>query len=358
MMKIDYTETKKKLHRDFWDNKCSCLIFTPPSLDDNALYDMSGYEQRFRCPQEMYNSEIERASAVIDWPTDGIPAIRPNLGTIFVPAIAGQGYRIRDGQMPWSSDHFSVEQIKAVKDINIEEAQILDVALEFYNIHNSKRLEEIVAYHPDTQGVYDILHLLRGNELFYEMATHVTQTKELLKILTALYVEVTQSVKNRMSEYAHEMVHGHGTQQGLYFPHAGVRLSEDSATLLSPAMIDEFVIPYMEQAAKPFGGAFVHFCGKHEYLYEKIVNCDFVKAVDLGNPEMYETTWLLDKCAETNTVFYGKLASEGNEGWQDYITRLSNIIKKTGAKCVLRPMVFPESYEGCQEMQTMWHELT
>ena len=119
------------------------------------------------------------------------------------------------------------------------------------------------------------------------------------------------------------MVHGHATQQGLYFPHAGVRLSEDTATLLSPQMIDEFVLPYIEKAAEPFGGAFVHFCGKHGYLFKKIVSLDFVKAIDLGNPEMYDIEWLFEKCAGTNTVFYGKTGYPDGLSWREYIVQMA-----------------------------------
>ncbi|AQQ72117.1 hypothetical protein SMSP2_02498 [Limihaloglobus sulfuriphilus] len=347
---------KKQLHFTFWSGNGPSLIFIPSA--DLIQYDVDDYESRFSDPAKMYESEIKRASAIIDWPTDGIPTIRPNLGTIFIPAIAGQDYMIRDGQMPWPGSHFTVDQIRSLKNIDIENAQMMRLALEFYSIHRSIKSKEIECYHPDTQGVYDILHLLRGDELFYEMITEVDQTKELLGIITDLYVEVTKVLKAKIGEPANEMIHGHGTQQGLFFPQAGTRLSEDTDTLLSPAMIDEFAIPYMEQASKPFGGAFVHYCGKHEYLYEKILDCDFVRAIDLGNPEMYNTEWLLQKCAETDTVFYGKLAAQENEIWQDYIIRISKIIKKTGARCVLRPTVFPEIQDQCHEMLEMWHELT
>ncbi len=42
----------------------------------------------------------------------------------------------------------------------------------------------------------------------------------------------------------------------------GIRISEDSATLISPKQIDEFVIPYDQKALEAFGGGFIHFCGK------------------------------------------------------------------------------------------------
>ncbi|HBG26541.1 MAG: hypothetical protein A2Y10_01090 [Planctomycetes bacterium GWF2_41_51] len=350
------TEQKKQLHKDFWQSKTSCLIFIPSA--QMVQYDTDNYEQRFYDPQKMWDAECKRATAVLDWPTDGIPAIRPNLGTIFIPSIAGQDFVIRDGQMPWPGEHLSIEQISEIRNIDIGSTQVMNLAEKFYEINNKKGSRQICTYMPDTQGVFDILHLLLGDAIFYELADKKEKIKELLHIITEFYVKVSLKLKKCMGEDAGSMFHGHGTQQGLYFPNAGVRLSEDTPTLLSPSMIDEFVIPYMRQAAKPFGGAFVHFCGKHDYLYDKILECDFVKAIDLGNPEMYDTHHLLDKCAKTNTIFYGKLANMEKESWKQYLTRIANIIKDTGAKCVLRPTVFPDSIDECKKMYDIWHELT
>ena len=347
---------KKQLHKVFWEGKGSSLIFIPTAQMEQ--HDMNNYEQRFFDPQKMLESEINRAELIINWPTDGIPTVRPNLGTIFIPAITGQNFIIRNGQMPWPGKHLSIEQITNIARIDLNTSDVMKLAEKFYEIHKMRNLQEICSYLPDTQGIFDILHLLRGDELFYELTDKKELIKELLSILTDLYIEVSQKLKKNIGEDTSSMVHGHGTQQGLYFPNAGVRLSEDTPTLLSPEMIDEFILPYMKKAAKPFGGALVHFCGRHRYLYDKILELDFVKAIDLGNPEMYDTHYLLGKCAKTNTIFYGKLAAKENETWQQYLSRIACAIKDTGARCVLRPSIYPNNFNECQDMYKLWHELT
>lgn len=50
----------------------------------------------------------------------------------------------------------------------------------------------------------------------------------------------------------------------------------------------KFVIPYDKRTLKAFGGGFVHYCGKHEYLLEAYLQLDELRAINLGNPEMYE----------------------------------------------------------------------
>jgi hypothetical protein len=154
------------------------------------------------------------------------------------------------------------------------------------------------------------------------------------------------------------MVHGHSTQQGLYMPAAGERLSEDAVTLIPPECIDRFVMPQIEKSAEPFGGVFLHFCGRHEPFYEKLCRCEAVKAIDLGDPQMYDTRWLLETAAGNNTVICGWLGPKEGQDWRTYVTQLGRLVKQTGARVVLRPRIWPESRQGCAEMLEIWHDLT
>ena len=52
----------------------------------------------------MWHSEMRRAEPLIDWPTDGIPTVRLNLGVIFVPAMAGLDYQLPGDAMPWPGE--------------------------------------------------------------------------------------------------------------------------------------------------------------------------------------------------------------------------------------------------------------
>lgn len=83
-----------------------------------------------------------------------------------------------------------------------------------------------------------------------------------------------------------------------------------------------------------------------------------VKAIDLGNPETYDTHWLLERCAQTNTVLYSRQPAEPGEDWETYIRRLANLVRQTGARVILRPLLFPESRDQCAKMLELWHDLT
>ncbi len=118
------------------------------------------------------------------------------------------------------------------------------------------------------------------------------------------------------------------------------------------------IIPYIKRSVHPFGGGFVHYCGYHPTFFEQHTALPEIKAIDLGNPEKYNIRKLLERCAETGTVFYSRVAGELGENWKEYIQRIGSLVADTGARVILRPLIFPATKEECKEMQEIWHEIT
>ncbi len=367
-------EDKQRLHEAFWRGEGPCLILIPapdgpgvtegvsrgdcwgtPSTSPESVT----YAECFSQPQLMWESEMRRARMAADWPTDGIPTIRPNLGVVFINAIAGQSYLLNDGQMPWPGQSLSETAIRGVPEINIGEAELMRRAADFYAIHLASGETDVVAYHADTQGVFDTAHMLYGESIFCDAIDPARRRwmMELLDVCLDLYLEVSRQVKALLNEDNGTMIHGHGTAQGVYFPHAGVRVSEDTATLFSPQTVAEVIMPYVERAAAPFGGGFAHFCGRHESLFEQLCACTLIRAIDT-QPGMHEARWMLERCAESGTALYSRVDAEDGEGWEDYVRRLAGLVRATGSRCVLRPMVYPTGRAECTAMRDLWHELT
>lgn len=351
-------QQKIELHKRFWRGEGPSLMLIPSGK--TALYDLNDYPRRFHDPQAMWESEMRRAESVVDWPTDGIPTVRPNLGVIFIPTMAGLGYKLPEDQMPWPGEPIAREAILAARDADVTKAELMRLVERFYGIHRERGGESIAPYHADTQGIFDIAHLLYGDEVLYELPYDEQRewVEGLFDLCVDLYIRVTRHLKALLGEDVGCMIHGHGAPQGAYFPTAGVRMSEDTATLLSPGMIDQFILPLIERASEPFAGVFAHYCGLHESFFDQLCGLDCVRAVDLGNPEMYDARALLERCAETGTVLYSRVAGEPGEAWEAYTRRLAGLVQETGARCILGPEVFPETREECQAMLELWHELT
>jgi hypothetical protein len=345
-------------HRRFWEGKGPSLLLVP--CESGPLYDTSDYARRFADPQLMWESECRRAQTMVDWPTDGIPTVRPNLGVVFIPAIAGQDYELKPDQMPWPGHPLEMDRIRAARQINVAEAELMRRAEQFYRLHRASGSREIAPYHADTQGVFDVAHLLYGDEIFLAMAGDSAEqgrVVEALDISLDLYLSVTRRLKALIEEPADSMIHGHGTAQGVFFPNGGVRAAEDTAILLSPAMIRQFVLPYLRRSLAPFGGGFVHYCGLHRPFFEILCECPEVLAIDLGNPEKYDPAWLLERCAASDTVFYSRLPALEQEEPLAYVERLGTLVRKTHARVILRATVSPRDREEACAMLTRWRDL-
>jgi len=348
---------KQQAHERFWRGEGPCLILIP--APGPGMYEPQGYRERFEDPRLMWEYEVRNARAVVDWPTDGIPTVRPNLGVVFLNAIAGQAYELREGQMPWAGAPLSEADIRAIEEIDLAEAALMQRALDFYELHRASGEDEIAAYHADTQGLFDVAHLLYGEAIFCDAVDPSRRewVNELLGFCLGLYLAATNCIKLAIGEDRGAMTHGHGTTQGVYFPHAGTRVSEDTAILFSPQTIAEIIMPSVEAAAQPFGGAFAHYCGRHEGLFEQLCRNSWIRAIDL-QPGMHDPRWLLEQCAATDTVLCSRIEAHDGEAWPAYTRRLAGLIRETGARCILRPMVHPDDDAACAEMLAMWRDLT
>ena len=296
------TADKIVSHDAFWRGNGPSLLFIPQN--DGPLYDMTDYKSRFNDPCLMWEGEMDRSRSAVDWPTDGIPAIRPNLGVIVVPALGGQDFEVTAESMPWPGHPMSFEEICSIRSKDMTSSPVYALLEGFYRYNDLHADPEIKAYMADNQGVFDIAHLLYGDDIFYSL------------------------------------------------------MDPDKAGEVKEIMIEETILPYVERSVEPFGGAFLHYCGLHPTIFDQLTGLSCIKAVDLGNPEKYDLEYLLKRCAQTDTVFYCRIPGQEGEHWRDYTLRIGRMVAETGARVVMRPLIVPPTREECEEMLGIWHELT
>ena len=116
-------------------------------------------------------------------------------------------------------------------------------------------------------------------------------------------------------------------------------------------------MPYVERAAAAFGGAFFHYCGRHDALFEQLCRSPYIRAIDV-QPGMHDLPWMLEQCAESDTVLYSGVTAQNGEDWRAFTERVGGLIRQTGARCILRPGAFPATRDECAVMRDRWQELT
>lgn len=279
-------------------------------------------EEQFYDAEKMLYGHLEEILLAAPLSFGAPLTLRPNFGTIFVPAAFGAQYRVFPDAYPWVTGRFSVKDIPRLAEANVLDSPIFKRCLSYIRFFRETLPDWIHVYQPDTQGPFDIAHLLLGDELFYLLTDDPKAAHALLRAATRGYCEITRTVKQALGEENGEMYHGHALARGIRMRNGGARVSEDTPTLLSPAMIDEFVLPYDEQALSAFGGGFIHFCGKHEYLLEKFASLPGNRAINLGNPEMYDFHRVMDTLRKNGRAYFGHWPKMPGEDAHAYIRRL------------------------------------
>ncbi|GAB4116514.1 MAG: hypothetical protein Kow00103_12280 [Candidatus Caldatribacteriota bacterium] len=332
------------------------LIFWKPRHQTvpGFTFDM---EEQFYDQEKMLYAHLEEILDCAPDIQEAVACIRPNFGTIFIPAILGLSFQVPRNTFPWLTTHLSREEVKKITFPDLDNNIMMKRAIEYLKFFQQSVPSWIHIYLPDTQGPFDIAHTILGQDIFLALYDDPELVHNLLIFSTELYIEVTKRLKKVINEPMNCCYHGHALVRGIYMANGGTRISEDSATLLSPRHIDEYVIPYDEQALKAFGGGFVHYCGKHDYLLEAYLQIKEVRAVNLGDPQSYDFETTMGKFLAHNKVYFGLWPKEEREDINRYIKRIKSKTEGGTRGLLLHfdESMFPEY--SSEKILELWHLL-
>jgi hypothetical protein len=305
------------------------LIFWKPRNQTvpGWTYDMN---EQFYDKEKMLFAHLEEILDCAADIHDAVVCLRPNFGTIFIPAMLGLFFQVPKNTFAWLTSHLSKEEVKKISFPDLDNNPMMQRAIEYLQYFQESVPPWIHVYLPDTQGPFDIASAILGQEIFLAVYDDPDLVHHLMHFSTELYIEATKRLKQVINEPMDCCYHGHALARGIYMDNGGTRISEDSATLLSPQHIDEFVIPYDCQALKAFGGGFIHYCGKHDYLLDAYLKMKEVRAINLGNPESYDFENTMDKFLEYHKVYFGLWPKNDQETAEEYIQRMKD--KTEGGK--------------------------
>lgn len=311
-------------------------------------------KEQFYDKSKMLIGHLEEIEECVANAYDAPLCIRPNFGTVFIPSAFGLAYKVFEDKYPWIDSHLTKEEIKKYKEPDIQQQDLVMKAVEYIQYFKEIVPNYIHIYQPDTQGPFDLAHLVLGDDLFYEMHDDPIFVHYLMEICTEMYIKVSKIMKNAIGERISECYHGHALARGIFIQNGGVRISEDSATLISPNQIEEFVIPYVKKALNEFGGGFIHFCGKNQYLLDSFLQLEEVRAINLGNPEMYDFRTTMDKFLLNNKCYFGSWPSYEDEDIEHYVYRMKEA--SNGGKKGLLLHFNENMFENCScdKVMELW----
>ena len=321
-------------------------------------------QQKFALDFDMV-AEFEQADVMLYkglWPmigaarsgSDSVPSIRPNFGTGLVATMFGLKQTVLPHVLPWLKDHLSKEQIERfeVPD-DVSQLGMMPEAIRRLKYFRRTLGGRGSTYIGDTQSPFDLAHLVRGDDIFTDLYDDPPFVHHLLGLTTKMYIAASKLMKEASGEPLNGGCHGNS----MWMDGGGVRACEDSSTLLSPAAVDEFVIPYLQRALEPFGGGWVHYCGSNPRLLDALIDdTPAVRGINFGNPERHDHTTLLPRLLDKGKFYAGGWPRNSGEDDRAYVSRILQPLGGERRGLILQGGVDCSTPDKARAAMELWRE--
>ena len=280
-----------------------------------------------------------------------VPSARANMGCGIYPSLFPgiMPALFYDGRMPWVVEHLAKDDIRALREKDIKITDEFKTALE----HMEYQAEKIAGtgvyiYPPDLQSPFDMAHIVYGDAFFYDLYDDPKLMHHLLELCVYAImlghdecVKVIPDSDNVIAHY-NEMVMPRSL--------GGLKISEDTSTLVCPEHIDEYVIPYTKRVLRHAGGGYIHYCGKNDHLLCRMLELELVRGINFGNPDKHDMNAVLRQITAAGKVYYGAIPKTEIEDYRSYFMRcIKNATANGKCRLLLSLRVKPGEQDCARE---------
>lgn len=339
---------------DIWHGRATDslpILFSSPL--EEPLQSFPDARVRFQDRDAMLYSWAAGLAATARAGSDAQLGIRADTGTGTLATLAGCALLPCEHALPWTT-HCTPEQLATFDPTLVDYAEggIMPRVRELYTYFRERLPACVALFCADTQGPFDLAHLLAGNDFFTLLYDDPDGAHALLEKATALYIAGTLALKGMIGE----PLDG-GTHFNMALANGGVRVCADTATLLSPAMIEEFVIPYDTRGMAPFGGGFVHYCGDNAALLQALIAHPQVHGLNFGNPERHDFAVIIPALIAAGKCYAGTIPREDEETLDAYFTRVIGYTGDTQRGLIFMPALRPAEMAEPARVLDRWRSL-
>ena len=279
--------------------------------------------------EKMFITGLRDMLAAVNGCCGAVPSVRANMGCGIIPSLFGiQQALFGDGKMPWMLEHAKKEalmQREPVFSINdprngeefaaaLRHMDYITDKLREYDLNNA------FIFPLDLQGPIDTAHLIYGDTIFYEFYDDPEFTHRLLSLSCDAMDFAMRECFKRIDR-SDELI-THYNMWVMPRSLGGLKLSEDTTTLLPPGLIDEFAMPHLRDMLNRFNGGYVHYCGKNDHLLNVLLKEPLVRGINFGNPDMHDMSEVIRRCKESRKVYAGGVHILPGESLFDFFTRV------------------------------------
>ncbi len=253
-----------------------------------------------------------------------VPSVRANMGCGIFATLLGAKQELFDDKMPWVQERIPRETLEGMTETDLGSVEAGEFGAGLAAMRYMAAALEGTGgrvYPMDLQSPFTLAHLCFGDDIFYE----VYDDPEFVDHVCALTTEAVYRGFDACLEAIPDAQRFVTHYNGLAIPRdmGGVKLSEDTATLLSEAHLERFTEPWMNLVFERYGGGYVHYCGKNENLYQLVLRTPKAYGLNFGNPEMHDAARVLSDLAKAGKLYYGALPMENAaEPYADFVRLL------------------------------------
>jgi len=300
----------------------------PPTEEQQGWLPRHNLKEIHFDSEKMFENGLGEVLSAVNGNYGAVPSMRANMGCGIIPSLFGGQQRLFEDIMPWLVDHATKEDIDKMGEghsFEIGDSAEFAAAMGHMEFMTGRLREyglagKVFVYPLDLQGPTDTAHLVYGDTIFYDFYDDPD------------FVHRLYEASNRAIYFAMDECFGRIDQSEKYVAHynhlilpksaGGVKISEDTTTLLSPPLIDEFARPHLCAALEHFGGGYVHYCGKNDYLLDVLLDEPGVAGINFGNPDMHDMPEVIKRCRESKKAYVGSVNRNEGEGLFEYFARV------------------------------------
>jgi hypothetical protein len=225
----------------------------------------------------------------------GLPNIKPNQGIGVIAAAFGCEYTVNNEADPW---------IKAIiREENAEDVHKLEIPDPKNNAMFQrvwKRIEDLEKISPMPLRMVNVPSPLVTASMIWDYTSFIEALLVFPDEVHVLLDKVTEATIIYIKEQFRRIKNLYSVGHESICPvprFAGVRVSDDTAALLSPDLYREFGVKYNNRLSREFGGIVVHSCGDTHHVAPAMMEIDGLKGLDFTIPQVNEWEALRDAAA-------------------------------------------------------------
>ncbi len=313
---LEHVSRTEKLHHDLWEG---CPLPYLPCV--TGVAPGSGWPSyRF---SERWDDMEKNLIHSLGWVYSGallkddrLYQVRPEYGVVNIPELFGVHSVITDEGNSMSEGINDTDKVRRLVDAGVPDFEScphtrkIEKFLAFAKaaLAPYDRLSKVVHFTlPDTQGPFDLACLIWGSDIFIGLYDEPELFDRLMALATETFVAYNRYLKTRVVEPIDSAYH----IAGLKLVKGGIRICDDSATMVSGDFYASKIAPWNVKGFAPFKGGWLHYCGNGYHLLPTILNnTPGVNALHLGNPDLHDFRALTRETAMRGIVLFWSGALE------------------------------------------------